>query len=85
MGGDVVEAARLHLYLSPFDRTPSPCYNCAVQGMDCLTPSVIGNFQLDQRYCKRSRRVNLHEYQAKRLFAEHGVPIPAGKVASTTG
>jgi succinyl-CoA synthetase beta subunit len=25
--------------------------------------------------------VNLHEYQAKRLFAEHGVPIPEGKVA----
>ena len=27
--------------------------------------------------------MNLHEYKAKRLFAEHGVPIPAGKVAST--
>jgi succinyl-CoA synthetase beta subunit len=27
--------------------------------------------------------VDLHEYQAKRLFAEHGVPIPAGKVAYT--
>jgi succinyl-CoA synthetase beta subunit len=27
--------------------------------------------------------VNLHEYQAKRLFAEHGVPIPNGRVAST--
>jgi succinyl-CoA synthetase beta subunit len=27
--------------------------------------------------------VNLHEYQAKRLFAEHGVPIPNGKVAAT--
>jgi succinyl-CoA synthetase beta subunit len=27
--------------------------------------------------------VNLHEYQAKRLFAEHGVPIPAGDVART--
>jgi len=27
--------------------------------------------------------VNLHEYQAKRLFAEHGVPIPQGDVAST--
>ncbi|MCA9948227.1 MAG: ADP-forming succinate--CoA ligase subunit beta [Anaerolineales bacterium] len=27
--------------------------------------------------------MNLHEYQAKRLFAEHGVPIPAGKVART--
>jgi len=27
--------------------------------------------------------VNLHEYQAKRLFAEHGVPIPEGDVAST--
>jgi succinyl-CoA synthetase beta subunit len=25
--------------------------------------------------------VDLHEYQAKRLFAEHGVPIPGGKVA----
>jgi len=27
--------------------------------------------------------VNLHEYQAKALFAEHGVPIPIGKVAAT--
>jgi succinyl-CoA synthetase beta subunit len=27
--------------------------------------------------------VNLHEYQAKRLFAEHGVPIPKGEVATT--
>ena len=27
--------------------------------------------------------MNLHEYQAKRLFAEHGVPIPKGDVAST--
>ncbi|MCP4360062.1 MAG: ADP-forming succinate--CoA ligase subunit beta [Chloroflexi bacterium] len=27
--------------------------------------------------------MNLHEYQAKRLFAEHGVPIPDGKVASS--
>lgn len=25
--------------------------------------------------------MNLHEYQAKRLFAEHGVPIPQGEVA----
>lgn len=27
--------------------------------------------------------MNLHEYQAKRLFAKYGVPIPNGKVAST--
>ncbi len=27
--------------------------------------------------------MNLHEYQAKRLFAEHGVPIPRGDVATT--
>lgn len=27
--------------------------------------------------------MNLHEYQAKRLFAEHGVPIPDGEVASS--
>ncbi|MCB8968644.1 MAG: ADP-forming succinate--CoA ligase subunit beta [Ardenticatenaceae bacterium] len=27
--------------------------------------------------------MNLHEYQAKRLFAEHGVPIPKGQVSNT--
>ena len=27
--------------------------------------------------------MNLHEYQAKRLFAKYGVPIPDGKVATT--
>ncbi len=27
--------------------------------------------------------MNLHEYQSKRLFAEHGIPIPEGEVAST--
>ena len=27
--------------------------------------------------------MNLHEYQAKRLFARHGVPIPQGDVAET--
>jgi succinyl-CoA synthetase beta subunit len=27
--------------------------------------------------------VNLHEYQAKRIFAQHGIPIPKGEVAST--
>ncbi len=27
--------------------------------------------------------MNLHEYQAKRLFAEHGVPIPKGDVATS--
>lgn len=27
--------------------------------------------------------MNLHEYQAKRLFAEHGVPIPRGDVADS--
>ena len=27
--------------------------------------------------------MNLHEYQAKRLFAEHGVPIPQGDVAAS--
>lgn len=27
--------------------------------------------------------MNLHEYQAKRLFAEHGIPIPNGDIATT--
>jgi succinyl-CoA synthetase beta subunit len=27
--------------------------------------------------------MNLHEYQSKRIFAEYGVPVPAGKVASS--
>ncbi|MGA8278127.1 MAG: ADP-forming succinate--CoA ligase subunit beta [Rhodanobacteraceae bacterium] len=27
--------------------------------------------------------MNFHEYQAKELFADYGIPVPAGKVAST--
>lgn len=27
--------------------------------------------------------MNLHEYQAKRIFAQHGIPIPKGEVANT--
>lgn len=27
--------------------------------------------------------MNLHEYQSKRIFAKHGIPIPKGEVAST--
>ncbi|MEN4013394.1 MAG: ADP-forming succinate--CoA ligase subunit beta [Bellilinea sp.] len=29
--------------------------------------------------------MNLHEYQAKQIFAKYGVPIPRGKVASNPG
>jgi acyl-CoA synthetase (NDP forming) len=28
-------------------------------------------------------RMNFHEYQAKELFAQYGIPVPAGKVAAT--
>lgn len=28
--------------------------------------------------------MNFHEYQAKELFAEYGIPVPAGRVARTT-
>ena len=27
--------------------------------------------------------MNLHEYQSKRVFADYGVPVPAGRVAAT--
>jgi succinyl-CoA synthetase beta subunit len=27
--------------------------------------------------------LNLHEYQSKRIFAQHGIPIPQGEVATT--
>ena len=27
--------------------------------------------------------MNLHEYQSKRLFANHGIPVPKGEVAVT--
>lgn len=27
--------------------------------------------------------MNLHEYQSKRIFAKHGIPIPGGEVATT--
>jgi succinyl-CoA synthetase beta subunit len=29
----------------------------------------------------QDKRVNLHEYQAKEVFASYGVPVPAGRVA----
>jgi succinyl-CoA synthetase beta subunit len=29
--------------------------------------------------------MNLHEYQAKRVFADYGVPVPDGRVAATEG
>ncbi|MGH8203243.1 MAG: ADP-forming succinate--CoA ligase subunit beta [Steroidobacteraceae bacterium] len=29
--------------------------------------------------------MNLHEYQSKRVFADYGVPVPPGRVATTTG
>ncbi|WP_411834153.1 ADP-forming succinate--CoA ligase subunit beta [Pseudoxanthomonas mexicana] len=29
--------------------------------------------------------MNFHEYQAKQLFADYGIPVPAGRVASTAG
>lgn len=28
-------------------------------------------------------RMNLHEYQAKQIFVEYGIPVPAGRVASS--
>jgi succinyl-CoA synthetase beta subunit len=34
-------------------------------------------------FCRKEHVVNLHEFQAKRLFAEHGIPIPQGEVAHT--
>ena len=27
--------------------------------------------------------MNLHEYQAKQIFSQHGIPVPAGRVASS--
>ncbi|MCB0021516.1 MAG: acetate--CoA ligase family protein, partial [Caldilinea sp.] len=27
--------------------------------------------------------MNLHEYQSKRIFAQHGIPVPSGEVADT--
>jgi succinyl-CoA synthetase beta subunit len=29
--------------------------------------------------------MNFHEYQAKELFAEYGIPVPAGRIARTPG
>jgi len=27
--------------------------------------------------------MNFHEYQAKQLFADYGIPVPAGRIAGT--
>ena len=29
--------------------------------------------------------MNIHEYQAKEIFARHGLPVPPGSVATTVG
>ncbi|EQD59794.1 ATP-grasp fold, succinyl-CoA synthetase-type domain protein, partial [mine drainage metagenome] len=31
----------------------------------------------------KSSKMNLHEYQAKALFRKYGIPVPAGRPAST--
>jgi succinyl-CoA synthetase beta subunit len=37
----------------------------------------------DPRFIYEGACMNFHEYQAKELFASVGIPVPAGKVAST--
>jgi succinyl-CoA synthetase beta subunit len=43
-------------------------------------PPRAGKLQLTRR---QEVQVKLHEYQSKRLFAQYGVPIPRGDVATT--
>src|SRR5690606_24943523 len=31
----------------------------------------------------RNSTMNLHEYQAKEIFRDHGIPVPPGKVVTT--
>src|SRR5215469_11017249 len=31
----------------------------------------------------RASSMNLHEYQAKQLFSQYGIPVPSGRVAAT--
>ena len=47
----------------------------------CGVTGPVGGLQRGTLRYMKERAVDLHEYQAKRLFGEHGVPIPDGKVA----
>src|SRR5210317_2287510 len=39
--------------------------------------------RLSTRIHPRGESMNFHEYQAKELFAEYGIPVPAGTMAAT--
>src|SRR6516225_10454098 len=40
-------------------------------------------FAQNAGFAPKAATMNLHEYQAKDLFRSYGIPVPAGKVASS--
>ena len=55
----------------PFFKIPDP---------PALT--LVADFDV-ARHPNPGARMNFHEYQAKQLFAEYGIPVPAGRIAAT--
>ncbi len=51
--------------------------------MPCHSPSTIRRAALVPSAPQEATALNLHEYQAKGLFAQHGLSVPAGRVAET--
>ena len=42
-----------------------------------------GHAQKAKTVAKKETPMNIHEYQAKQIFARYGVPVPRGEVAFT--
>jgi succinyl-CoA synthetase beta subunit len=48
-----------------------------------LLQGILSLVLYADNYLHKEDYVKLHEYQSKRIFGEHGIPIPKGQVAST--
>ena len=59
-------------------------YNAViVSGCHAHGAFLVSRSTVFQATAQRRERLKLHEYQAKRIFAQYGVPIPRGEVATT--
>ncbi len=75
------EADRAREVRAPGDRAAEP--GPAAGPVPGLATSGGGRDGTGRPATPGRSRVNIHEYQAKEIFASHGLPVPGGKVATT--
>jgi succinyl-CoA synthetase beta subunit len=57
--------------------------NCPYGKTHGILRLVESIHQIIEAYRRQENLLKLHEYQSKRIFAQHGIPIPRGDVAAT--